>query len=60
MACPICVSSDGTAMTTGMQAGAGLLILVTASVIAMIARFAVRLWMAERAEGAEKITVNQG
>jgi hypothetical protein len=49
-------------MTTGMQAGAGLLLLVTAIVVAMIARFAVRLWAAdsaESAEGAEKSEVKR-
>ena len=46
-------------MTTGMQAGAGLLMLVAAMVIAMIARFAFRLWAAESAEGAEKSEVTR-
>ena len=31
-------------MTAGMQAGAGLLVLVAAIVISLIARFAFRLW----------------
>jgi len=53
MSCPICVSPEGTAITAGMRAGAGVLILVTGVVIALIARFARRLWAAEGAESAE-------
>lgn len=48
MACPICVSPEGTAITAGIRAGAGVLLLVTAIVIGAIARFAYRLWAAER------------
>ena len=48
MSCPICVSPEGTAITVGIRAGAGVLILVTAIVIACIARFAYRLWAQER------------
>jgi hypothetical protein len=48
MACPICVSPEGTAITAGIRAGAGVLICVTAIVIASIGRFAYRLWMLER------------
>jgi len=48
MACPICVSPEGTAITAGIRAGAGVLILVTAIVIGSIARFAYRLWASER------------
>jgi hypothetical protein len=48
MACPICVTSDGTAIADGVRAGAGVLILVTAVVFSLIARFAVRLWLRER------------
>ena len=44
MACPICVSPEGTAMTTGMQAGAIVLIAAAAIVSSLIARFAFRLW----------------
>jgi hypothetical protein len=50
MSCPICVSPEGTAITAGIRAGAGVLILVTAFVIAAIARFAYRLWAAEGAD----------
>ncbi len=49
MACPICVSPEGTAITAGMRAGAGLLMLVAVVVIAMIARFAFRLWRLRQA-----------
>lgn len=55
MACPICISPEGTAMTAGMRAGAGVLLLAAVVVIAMIARFAFRLWAAESAAGAEPI-----
>jgi hypothetical protein len=48
MACPICVSPEGTAITDGMRAGAGVLIIVTTIVIGSMARFAYRLWATER------------
>lgn len=48
MACPICTSPEGTAITEGMRAGAGVLILLSGIVIALIARFAWRLWRLER------------
>jgi hypothetical protein len=48
MACPICVSPEGTAITAGIRAGAGVLILVTVVVIGSIARFAYRLWASEQ------------
>jgi hypothetical protein len=44
MACPICVSPEGTAITAGMRAGAGVLMLAAVVVIALVVRFAVRLW----------------
>lgn len=50
MACPICNSPDGTAINDGIRAGAGVLILASTIVIGAIARFAIRLWAAERAE----------
>ena len=53
MACPICVSPEGTAISDGMRAGAGVMILVTGAVIALIARFAIKLWAAEGTEGAD-------
>jgi hypothetical protein len=53
MACPICVSPEGTAITAGMRAGAGVLMLAALVVIAMIARFALRLWAAESADTNE-------
>lgn len=48
MACPICVSPEGSAITDGIRAGAGLLIVVTTIVLGSIARFAYRLWASER------------
>lgn len=54
MACPICVSPEGTAISDGMRAGAGVLILVTAIVIGAIVRFAIKLWAAEGTESAER------
>lgn len=48
MACPICVSPEGTAISDGMRAGAGVLILVSAIVIGAIVRFAIRLWREEQ------------
>jgi hypothetical protein len=47
MACPICVSPEGSAVNDGIRAGAGVLILVSAIVIGAIVRFAVRLWATE-------------
>ena len=52
MACPICVSPEGSAITEGIRAGAAVLILVTAIVVGAIVRFGYRLWAAERAGGA--------
>jgi len=57
MACPICVLPEGTAITAGIRAGAGLLIIVTGIVIGLIARFAYRLWTAEEAASAERAVV---
>lgn len=48
MACPICVSPEGTAITDGIRAGAGVLIFTTAIVIGCIGRFVFRIWMQER------------
>ena len=48
MSCPICVSPEGTAITAGIRAGAGVLIVVTLIVIGCIARFAYRLYALER------------
>ena len=49
MSCPICVSPEGTAIAAGMRAGAGVLILVTAVVVGVIARFG---WRLRRLESA--------
>ena len=55
MACPICNSPEGAAISDGMRAGAGVLILVSTIVIAAIVRFAVRLWREEqRPQKAQK------
>jgi hypothetical protein len=59
MACPICVSPEGTAITAGIRAGAGVLILVTAVVIGSIARFAYRLWAMERSAAFAEATVDK-
>lgn len=48
MACPICISPEGAAITDGIRAGAGVLILVATLVIGCIARFSYRLWVLER------------
>jgi len=48
MACPICTSPEGAAITAGMRAGAGVLILVSGALIALIVRFAWRMWNLER------------
>lgn len=52
MACPICVSPEGTAITAGMRAGAGVLLLATLIVIGLIVRFGYRLWAAESSSAA--------
>ena len=49
MACPICVSPEGTAMTFGMRAGAIVMIAAAAIVVSLIARFAFRLWKLRQA-----------
>ena len=43
MSCPICVTPEGTAIAAGVRAGGALLILVTAIILVVIARFALRL-----------------
>ena len=52
MACPICNSPEGAAISDGMRAGAGVLILVSTIVIGAIVRYAFRLWATESAEGS--------
>ena len=47
LSCPICVSPEGTAITEGIRAGAGVLIIVTVIVIGMIVRFGYRIWASE-------------
>jgi len=53
MACPICNSPEGSAISDGIRAGAIVLIGVSTIVIGAIVRFAIRLWAAERAAAAE-------
>jgi hypothetical protein len=53
MACPICNSPEGTAISDGMRAGAIVLIAVSSIVIGAIARFSIKLWAAERARATE-------
>lgn len=48
MSCPICVSPEGSAITDGIRAGAGVLLIATTVVIGLITRFAYRLWSLER------------
>lgn len=66
MACPICVSPEGTAITAGMRIGAGVLMLATVVVIGLIVRFGYRLWAAESiprategAEGSESVVMHE-
>lgn len=49
MACPICNSPEGTAISDGMRAGAGVLILVTTIIVGALVRFAIKLWRSEQA-----------
>jgi hypothetical protein len=48
MACPICTSPEGSAISDGMRAGAGVLILASTMVIGALVRFAFRLWREEQ------------
>lgn len=51
VACPICAVPEGAQMTSGIRAGAFVLIVVTAAVITPLAVYGLRLW---RAEGDER------
>ncbi len=53
MACPICVSPEGSAISEGMRAGAGVLLLVTVMIAGAMVRFGYRLWAAEAAVNTE-------
>jgi len=44
MACPICTTPESVTIAAGIRAGALVLILVSAALITMFARFALRLW----------------
>ena len=59
MSCPICVSPEGTAITAGMRAGAGVLLLAAVVVVGMIVRFAFRLWAADSTASAEETEVER-
>jgi hypothetical protein len=59
MACPICNSPEGAAISDGIRAGAIVMIAVSTIVIGAIARFAWRLWMSERAAAFAKATVDR-
>lgn len=54
MACPICASPEGSAITDGMRAGAAVLIVTSTLVLGAIARAAIRMWMQERAAESVK------
>jgi hypothetical protein len=56
MSCPICVSPEGSAISEGMRAGAGVLILVTVIIVGAIVRFGYQLWAADGTEGASAVT----
>ena len=58
MSCPICNSPEGAAITEGMRAGAGVLMLTMLFVIGGIVRFGYRLWAAEGAESAQAAPVS--
>ncbi|MGE3490578.1 MAG: hypothetical protein AB7N29_11270 [Vicinamibacterales bacterium] len=44
MSCPLCGPSESAAIAAGVRAGVGTLIFVTTIVVAVLARFAWRLW----------------
>lgn len=44
MSCPICGPSESAAVAEGVRAGVITLVIVTAVVVAGIARFAWKLW----------------
>ena len=60
MACPFCNSPEGSAISDGMRAGAGVLILVTTIVIGAIVRYGIKLWREDQqASTFAKATVNK-
>jgi hypothetical protein len=59
MACPICVSPEGTAITAGLRAGAIVLVLAATVIGVLIARFALRLWRLSAALNAAPCEPNQ-
>lgn len=50
VACPICVTPEGTLMQAGVQAGALVLVAVTVLVVTPMAWFGLRLWRRERGD----------
>jgi len=48
MACPICSTPEGSLVSDGMRAGAGVLILVSTIIIGAMVRFGIRLLRKER------------
>ena len=59
MSCPICVSPEGTAITEGIRAGAGVLIVVSGVIIGSVVRFVYRLWAAEGADSTGPAVVER-
>jgi hypothetical protein len=45
MSCPICAAPEGAALSSGIRAGAAVLIVAAMVVVLAIARFARRLWV---------------
>lgn len=48
MGCPICSSPEGAAISDGIRAGAGVLIVVSTIIIGAIAQYVIRLWREEQ------------
>ena len=54
MTCPICLSVDNTPLVAGLRAGALVMIVVSTLLVGAAARFAWRLWQAERRAAGDK------
>jgi hypothetical protein len=60
MACPICSSPEGSAISQGLRAGAVVLIVVSTIMIGAIARYVIRIWREEqRASFVAKASVDR-
>ena len=59
MACPICASPEGSAISDGVRAGAIVLIGVSTIVIGAIVRFAIKLWREESRSTFARATVDR-